>query len=403
MLFKIAWRNIWRNKIRSLVIVSAVAIGVCAGIFLMAFYNGMLEERIRTAIETEISHIQIHHPEFLSDFEIGYYLSNGPEMLDHISAEPYVKATAGRVIISGMISTASGSTGIQINGIDPKRENKVTQLNNKIIRGRYFSDTLPMEIIVSEKVLRMLKLTLGRKVILTFQDKDGNLASGAFRTVGVYKTINTPYDETNVFVNIRDIDTLAGITNQFNEIAILLVSGSATTDFKRQLQEKYPADEVKSWTEISPEMNLLVSSSDIAMMIYMGIILLALTFGIVNTMQMAVLERKMELGMLMALGMNKTRVFGMIIFETIFLVLTGVPAGVLAGVSITMYANHIGINLMQYSQAYSSFGFSSIVYPSLDVNNLFVMLTMVAFTAFIASLFPARRALRLKPAECIRR
>jgi ABC-type lipoprotein release transport system permease subunit len=168
------------------------------------------------------------------------------------------------------------------------------------------------------------------------------------------------------------------------------------------LKAKYPQLEIKTWTEISPEMNLLVSASDQTMLIYMCIIMLALAFGIINTMLMAVLERTREIGMLMALGMNRIKVFTMILLETIFLVLAGTPVGVILGISTIAYTHQSGINLKQFSEAYSSLGYSTLIYPTFNARQFFLMLAMVIATAIIASLVPARRALKLKPAEAIR-
>lgn len=402
MLIKVAWRNIWRNKTRSLVIIAAVAVGLWAGFFLMSFYNGMIEQRIRAAIETEISHIQIHHPQFSNDYEIQYYIPSAQNLLHQSETNSLVKAAAGRVVIKGMISTASGSSGIQINGIMPAEEDQLTQLKSKLTSGNYFPNSKLYEIIVSEKTLKKLKLKINAKVILTFQDKDGNIASGAFRIVGIFKTVNTPYDESNVFVNIHDVDTLAGITNQYNEIAVLLKSGKDVENFKQELQKKYPQLEVKTWTEISPEMALLVSASDQAMLIYMCIIMLGLAFAIINTMLMAVLERTREIGMLLALGMNRIKVFTMILLETIFLVIAGTPVGVILGISTIAYTHKTGINLKQFSEAYSSFGYSSLIYPTFNMHQFLLMLVLVIVMAILASLLPARRALKLKPAEAIR-
>ena len=403
MLIKVAWRNIWRNKTRSIIILATVAVGLWAGFFLMSFYNGLIEQRITSAIETEISHIQVHHPQFLADYDIEYFISNARNVLKQTEMNPLVKAVAGRVVVKGMISTTSGSSGIQINGVMPANENRLTHLEDKLISGNYFTASKPHEIIVSEKVLKKLRLRLNGKAILTFQDKEGNIASGAFRIVGIYKTVNGPYDETNVFLKIQDIDALAGIPSQYNEVALLLHNNKDVTRIKEDLKKAHPRLEVKTWTEISPEMNLLVAASDQTMVIYMGIIMLALTFGIVNTMLMAVLERTREIGMLIALGMTRLKVFMMILLETVLLVVAGTPIGVLFGLGSVAYTHNSGINLKQFSEAYSSLGYSSLVYPTFNLRQFCLMLAMVIVTALIAALLPARRAFKLKPAEAMRK
>lgn len=403
MLTKIASRNIWRSRKRSLIIITAVSIGLWTGIFMMAFYNGMIEQRINSAITSELSNIQLHHPEFRKDYEIKYYLPEGRKILESIAKKQEIKAVAGRVIIKGMIASASGSSGITINGVMPFEEQLLTNLKGKIIKGNYFNPKNENEILISEKLLKKLKLNLNKKTILTFQDKEGNLASAAFRICAIYKTINGPYDDANVFVKMTDVDSLAGITKAINEIAILLHSSKSVLEIQKNLKEQFPKIEIKNWMEISPELGLTVSVGDQMVYIFMGIILLALAFGIVNTMMMSVLERTREIGMLLALGMNKFKIFMMIILETFFLILAGCPIGILLAFATIGITNRTGINFSEFSEVYSSFGYSSIIYPTLSWNQFGNIVVLIILTALFSALFPARRALKLKPAESLKK
>jgi ABC-type lipoprotein release transport system permease subunit len=403
MLLKVAWRNVWRSKKRSIIIVVAVMTGLSAGIFLMAFYNGMIEQRVNTAIQSEISHLQIHHPEFRKDYDIRFCLNDGPIILKQVKSNSNVKAVAGRFIIKGMIASPYGSGGITINGIMPAEEKLVTGLPGKLKEGNYFNSQKNNELLIGEKLINKLKLKLNSKAILTFQDLDGNIASAAFRITGVFKTVNTPYDESNVFVKINDVDSLAGRDNQLNEIALLLQSNKLLKETQNTLTQKFPSAEIKNWMEISPEIGLTVSVADQMVFIFMGIILLALAFGIVNTMMMAVLERSREIGMLLALGMNKPRVFGMILMETMFLVLAGCPGGIAIAFTSIAITKRTGISFKKFEEVYSSFGYSDMIYPSLTNKQFGIMMILVIITAFVSALFPAWRALRLKPAESIRK
>ena len=403
MLTKIASRNIWRSKKRSLIIIAALSIGLWAGIFIMAFYNGMIEQRINAAIASELSHIQLHHPEFREDYEIKYYLPEGRKMLEIIKKDSNVKATTGRIIIKGMIASASGSSGITINGVIPEQEELVTNLKGKLIKGNYFNPKKENEILLSEKLRKKLKLHLNKKTILTFQDKEGNLASAAFRITGIYKTINGPYDDANVFVKITDVDSLVGIPNAINEIAVLLHSSTSVPEIQKNLNSQFPKAAIKNWIEISPELGLTVSVGDQMVYIFMGIILLALAFGIVNTMMISVLERTREIGMLLALGMNKFKIFLMILLETFFLILTGCPIGILLAFATIGITHQTGIDFSQYTEVYSSFGYSPIIYPTLTWNQFVNIVVLILLTALFSALFPARRALKLKPAESLKK
>ena len=403
MLIKVAWRNIWRNKKRSLIIIGAVTLGLWSGIFLVAFYNGMIEQRINSAITGEVSHLQLHHPEFTKDYDINYHLADGARILDDISTDPAVKAIAGRVIIKGMIASANGNTGITINGVMPAKEQDLTALKDKIIEGNYFQPDKRNEILLSERTLKKLRLKLNKKTILTFQDKEGNLASAAFRVCGIYKTINTPYDETNVFVEIPDIDSLAGMQGKLNELALLLQDNDMLAETQEKLSIQFPDVQTKNWKEISPELGLTVSAGDQMVLIFMGIILLALAFGIVNTMMMAILERTREIGMLLALGMNKIKVFMMILLETLFLILAGCPTGIASALITIAITNRTGINLNRYNEVYASFGYNPSIYPSLTAYQFGMIILLILITAILSALLPARRALFLNPAESIKK
>lgn len=403
MLIKIASRNIWRSQKRSLTIISAVSFGLWAGIFMTAFYNGVIEQRINTAISSELSHMQLHHPEFRKDHEIKYFLPEGIKTLQKITRDSLIKKASGRVIIQGMIASAAGSSGITINGIMPEEENLLTHLSGKMIKGSYFSSNKNNEIILSERVRKKLKLDLNKKAILTFQDVDGNLASAAFRIKAVYKTVNAPYDDSNVFVKITDVDSLGGIPNQINEIGVLLKSSNTLEEVQHKLKQKFPETEIQNWKEIAPELGYTVSVGDKMMFIFMGIIMLALGFGIVNTMMMAVLERTREIGMLMALGMNKFKIFMMIVLETFFLILAGCPIGIVLALVTVGITQRTGIDFSQYSEVYSSFGYSPIFYPNLSLRQFGIMILLVVITAFVSALFPARKALQLNPAESLKK
>ena len=403
MLLKIASRNIWRSKKRSLIIITAVSIGLWAGIFLMGFYNGMIEQRINTAITSELSHIQLHHSEFRKEYDIQYHLPKGSEMLRKITEDTLVQAATGRIIIKGMIASAAGSSGITINCILPIKENLTTKLRQKISAGSYFSSSKANEIIISERVSKKLKLRKGKKTILTFQDKKGNLASSAFRIIAIYKTINAPYDDNNVFVKNTAIDSLAGIPNEYNEIAVLLKSNQTLQESSNKLIRIFPKVEIKNWKEIAPELGLTISVGNQMVYIFMGIILLALAFGIVNTMMMAVLERTREIGMLLALGMNKFKIFMMILLETFFLILAGCPIGITLALVTIEITKKTGIDLTRYVDVYSNFGYSHIIYPNLTLSQLEMVLLLVICAAFISALFPARRALKLNPAESLKK
>ena len=202
----------------------------------------------------------------------------------------------------------------------------------------------------------------------------------------------------------QDLSRLLNAQHQVHEIAVLLQDEEQVDEYARDLSQQYPTARVESWKEISPELGLMVESLDQYMMIFFVIILLALSFGIVNTMLMAVLERVREIGMLMAIGMNKVRLFGMIAFETIFMVLIATPLGLLLAYLTIYWFGMNGLDLSGlYQEGYAAYGFKSIIYPQLDAMYYYRIMLLVGITALLASIYPAITALRLDPVKAIRK
>jgi putative ABC transport system permease protein len=405
VLIKIAWRNIWRNTVRSLVIVTSIVLGLWIGTFVSALYYGMGEDRVNIAIQNEISHIQIHHPRFKEDYKAKYTVTVDDSLNAKLRHMPNVRSWSPRCVAQGMLATTSGSTGIQISGVDPVAEDSTTHLAAKITQGQYLGAGKSSQIIIGAKLATRMKLKLKSKVVLTFLDKDDNIAAGAFRVVGIFESNNSGWDNANVFVRNADLGPSLGLdTNQVNEIAILLNNNRSIDTATAQLKRALPQYKVESWMEISPETNAIISLLSQVSVVFVIIILLALSFGIVNTMLMAVLERTREIGMLLALGMNRARVFALITFETFFLVMLGCPFGMLIGWATIQYLSVHGINTAAFTQKsmMASYGFSSVLHPDLLLNRYLQIIGLVVLTALISAIFPAIKALKLNPAETIK-
>ncbi|THU39541.1 ABC transporter permease [Niastella caeni] len=404
MLFAIAFRNTWRNRARSIIIMMSVAIGLFSGIAVMALYNGLLRSRVRTVIEAETGHIQLHAANFKKDYDPALFLHNGINVLQQVRSLPDVKTAAPRSITHGMLSTPTGSSGVQVNGVDPETEYRVSKLNRKIIEGQGFSAAKTNEIVVGKKLAGKMKLKPGAKVVLTFTDTTGNIVAGAFRVAAIYQSNNAPLDEKNVYVTMNGLNYLLGIGNQFHEITLLLQKDDNVKQIQNTLQQKLPGYQVESWKEISPETELMVNTIDEYSFIILVIIMLALAFGIVNTMFMAILERTREIGMMIALGMNRVRLFTLILLETLILTLAGAPIGLLIAWALTAYYNKTGLNLSILGKdMLSSFGYSTIVYPEFPWHRLAAVFILVMGTALLSCLLPAAKALRLQPVAALQR
>lgn len=411
MIPNLAWRNIWRNPTRSAVVIIAIALGIWAAMFMSGFATGMAQSYINNSIANRISHLQIHHPEYQLDKETAFYIPEITALQDALESQPFPLNYSFRTLANGMIASSKSSRGIQINGIVPEREDEVTSLQNKVTEGDFFTKKGKNQLLISTSLAKKLGVKLRSRLVLTFQDVNRDITSAAFRVTGLFDTGNTPFDESLVFVRQADLDKLLrgsgeeaeSSTKLVHEVAIFLEDADKLPLLEAELNSSFPKLEIQNYRALSPDVQLYESMIGSISMIYLVIIMLALIFGIINTMLMAVLERTRELGMLMAIGMNKVKVFGMILFETLLLCMVGMPLGILLGGITTAYVGRYGLDLSAFSSSLKMYGLSDMIYFDLDPTVYWQVAISVSLTALLAAIYPALKAIRLKPVEAIRK
>lgn len=468
MLVSLSWRNVWRNPTRSMVVVVAVALGLWGGVTAMALINGWVKQRIADRIQNEISHIQIHNPDFLLNEEVDKTF-NFDSVAATLESTEGIVGFSGRLKVFVMAQTDRANSGLVVLGVRPGSERSMSNIPQKIILGSFLEGNFKTpSIVLGKKAAEELKLVtyeltdsiiqkfsalepklsmeiqnlagkryksrsdfinalisvleptlfnqysepiadscisfrLNGPVVLTFQTTSGELHSEMFRVRGIYRTSNTAFDARMAYVNFDNIASAANIQpGHVHEVAILCKGNTEAVNIAKELSTAHKNLSVRSWDEISPEIALYAAFGDFMGMIYVVIILFALAFGIINTMMMSVLERYREFGMLMAIGMNRSRVFGMIMMESVFLTLTGGVAGILLSTGFIRIFARTGIDFGMWAEGFEAIGYSSVVYPEITISNYLLITFLVIATGILASLWPARRALKLSPMQALR-
>jgi len=403
MILSIAWKNIWRNKLRSLVVITGITLGIFAGVFSWAFYAGMVDQRIATAINTETAHIQIHNKNFLEDPDIKNIISDYNLIDNKLQKYSAISAYAPRIIVNAMIMSAETGAGIKIIGIIPEKEINVTDIHKKLIEGKYFESGKNNQILIGDKLAEKLNVKTGSKVVIAGQQYDGTLTKAHFKVIGIYKTANSVFNESNVFIRESDLRKVLALDDAtYHEIAIKLKSNDLLELQLEKIRSEFNNLDIKSWKELMPDVSLVEESVNISMIVFMIIILIGLIFTIINTMLMAVFERVKEIGMLMAIGMNHFKIVLMIMYETILLIMLGGIAGIVLACIVVKLTSYTGINLSAWGDVYASLGYETIVFPVFNLTILVQTTIMILLAGLIASIYPALKALQLKPAEALR-
>ena len=401
MLLKIALKNIWRNKLRSLVIIFAIAIGLLMGTFASSFVQGMMSQKIESVITREISHFQFHHPDFREEFDVNKLIDKGEEIRAVLASDQTVVGSTGRIISTAMLGSANQSGAIKAIGIVPQEENQVTALSEKLVEGAFFEGIRRNPVLVSTRTAEKYKLRTRSKIVLTFQDIEGEMVAAAFRVAGIFDTKNGMFDQMNLYVQQSDLRKLLKVDQgSLHEIAVKLTENELAEPTASTYQTQYANLEVKSWLDLGLGMRNMIEAQDSYTSIVVGIILVALLLIILNTMLMAVLERTREIGMLMAIGMTKGKVFQLILYETIFMALMGGTIGLLFAYGLIEYFGAVGISLS--GAAYEEVGMANTVFPQLRSADYLQITIMVFFMSISAAIFPAIKALSLKPVQAIR-
>ncbi len=401
---RLAWRNVWRSKLRSLVVIGSILIGMWAGIVVMGLSVGMNNNRVESMVDTYISHIQVHQKDYRKERVIELTIDHPEYVINKLKQNNTVVSYCQRTVIDGTIAVASGVYGVAINGINPNEEAQVTNIHDKIVKGTYFEGIDKNPIVIGEKLANKMGVDIKNKVVLTFQNKEGDIITGLFKVAGIFKTSATAFDEASLFIRSKDLSKILEAEVPVHEIAVIINDYHIAEQVADTLNSQWPNTDylAESWNQVTPELNYANETMESSLFIFIGIIILALALGILNTMLMAILERQRELGVLMAVGMNKRKIFFMVIWETVFFALIGGPLGMLAGSGLIQYWNKNGLDLSIVGDGLERLGIPSVIYPELATYYYLMIAIMVIAFSILAAVYPAFKALQLKPVEAIR-
>ncbi|MCC5924929.1 MAG: ABC transporter permease [Bacteroidetes bacterium] len=398
-LFILSWRNIWRKPARSGVLLAAITVGLWAGVVTVGIINGMMQQRVSYLIESEITHVQVHNPEFLSEGFARLYLSDHDSISETLAADPRVAAFASRTITDGMIQSPVKTSGVRIRGVQPDRERETTTFHENLTDGEYLDSAMRNAVLIGEKLAADHHIQLGDRVVLTFENTRNELVSGLFNVAGLFRSASVNYDEAHVFVRADDLIRLMGVGPIYHEIAVLLHEEGDAAAVAASLSGSFPEAKVRTWREISPELTMIVELGGVTMVLITAIIMIALAFGILNTMLMALFERMREIGMLLSIGMNRIRVFGMLMLESALLTLTGVATGVALALLTLRYYSERGMNLEVFADGAAQLGWDYHIYPVVTASDFGVIMAVVVVITMLASAYPAFKGVRVNPME----
>jgi len=397
----LAWRNLWRNHRRTIIMIAAVSIGVWAMIFMTALMRGMVNEMVRDGIASLPGHVQVHHPDFRDDPGINKLLPQSDSAVTERFDAAGFDVWSGRIKVPAVITSERDSRGVILFGIDPARERGMTFVADDIVEGRFLDGVDDTGVVIGSKLAETLETELGKRIVLMSQDPQNEIADRGFRVVGVFDAKLESYEETMVFAGKETAQKMLRVPNRINEVAVLGGDYRNVGPLLREVKELAGTGvEVLPWTELDAYLGSMLSVMDGFVLVWMIVVFLALSFGLVNTLVMAVFERVREIGLMLALGMRPSSILSQILVESLLLLAIGLLIGNL-GAWATVVPLRDGIDISAVAEGMEMFGAASVLYPQLELPDVLLANVVVLVLGFLASLSPAWRASRYEPIEAI--
>lgn len=413
-LFQLAWRNLWRNPRRTLIAMAAIGLGYAMLLFVVCLMAGLRQQMIESGTGLVLSDIEVHAPGYYPDRPTHQTLggregTDVSALLAAITIDPRVSAASPRVYSYGLVSAAHQPAGVELLGVVPDQEQKVTALHTRIVKGNYLTELMPKGVVMGDKLATMIGVEVGSEIVLLTQAANGSTGNDLYTVAGLFHTGLDTMDQGLVLMSLSSLQQLLRLPlGRIHEIGIKLhditEATTTATALEVQLSKSLPV-RMRAWPELVPELADYVQFNRRVTFILFFIFFLLAVIGIVNTMLMAIIERTRELGMLMAVGMRPAQVVGLIMAEAASLAGASLVLGGTLAAPLLWYLQVHGLRLGGAMDEISLAGVmvGHLWYGRQDFIAYIQAALGLAVTALVSALYPALRAARFRPMEALRK
>lgn len=412
-MWQLAWRNLWRNRTRTIITGTAVALTLALRLCSVGTAAATYDKMLDGAVQATGGSVLVHGEGYWRDRASDQLVPDADATMAAIAGVDGVEATVPRVLITGLISSARGNTGVLVSGIVPAEEAKQKDWSKSLMKeggGTFLGPEHDHPIVLGKALVEELDLKLGKKVILTASDNSGEATRFRFVLGGIVDTGSEMIDKAIAYTRIESAREAMGLKDEVTQIGVLIANDDerhqARDAVKAALGARAEGLEILSWDDAMPEMLSFIRMDKEQNDIFNVVIFLVVAFGIANTFLMSVLERVRELGLLAALGLTPKRVAQLVLSEAVLLAAVFIAVGVGLGYAGHYYMATVGIDITQLSSV--DFEISGVVLDDFMIHSKLnpldwirdVSLVLILIVASAA--YPAWRATRLEPATAMR-
>jgi len=400
---RLAWRNIWRNKRRTLLTAASIFLAIFLALIVRSLQTGWFDNLIAISIQSYTGHIQVHKKGYWDDRDINNSIICNDSLTAMIAATKNVDKTVPRLEYFALSSYGKQTKAVMIAGTDPGKEESLTHLSRKVIKGRYL-DISGKGILVSQGLASFLGLTTGDTLVLLGQGFHGISAAGKFPVSGIIHMPSPQLDNQMVYMNLSTAQEFFSAVNRITSLSLTILKPDEINSTVAALQTKLGTEkyEIMRWDEMMVEVMQALKAKTAGGMLIIAILYMIVGFGIFGTVIMMTNERIKEFGVMVSVGMQKSRLAVILALEMIFIGLTGSLAGVVTALPIMIYFNVYPIHLWgSMAQAFISFGLEPLmplaIKPGFIVSNVIIVLVIVLLTC----IYPIKKAIKLKVVESL--
>lgn len=403
-LLKLAWKNLWRNKNRTAITISAIFFAVILSTVTGSLQDGVFDNLIRNMVSYYTGYIQVHRSGYWDERILDNSFELSEQVERSISDNENVAALTPRLESFALASSEELTRGCMVIGVDPDKENEITELNTRVVRGDYLAAS-DNAVLLSEGLGKRLGLDVNDTIILIGQGYHGAMAVGKFVVKGILHFGSPSLNDQSLFLPLSAAQELYSaqglITSYVLSMSSVGLLNETASSISASLGNTY---EVMTWEEMMPDVVQHIKTDKASMYIISVILYLLICFGIFGTLLMMMVERKYEMGMLVAIGMKKIKLIRLMLVESVVTVLLGCILGIVVSVPIVYYLSEYPIRFSgELAEVYTQFGFEPIFPASVDPQIFLTQGLIVISLGLLLSFYPIVKIIQLSPVKALKK
>jgi len=408
LVLKLAWRSLWRNRRRTFITLSSIALGLSMAIFFIAFADGVYAQMIDDAVRTQAGHLTLEHEGYRDAPSVDLVVDHLDRLRPLLTALPGVEGSKALVLAQGVARTGNGSVGVAVMGVEPAVERLSSPIARHVVAGSYLDDEPGRWAIVGRTLADRLKLEVGKKMVLTSNDVHGELVEELVRVRGIFELGAEEVDGFLVELPIDLARKIYGLgPQQATQLGLLLRDPRRQQALLDEVRALLPAagPVALPWQEVLPDLASYIRLDRGSNLLFQGVILFLIGFTIFNTLLMSVLERKHEFAVLLALGTPRARIQGQVVVESLLLGILGAVLGTAIGGGLAWAGHVYGIDLRSFmaeGTTVSGFAMNLMVHARFDLSLLLSLAGLVLTATVLLGVFSMRHAVRVSLADVLR-